>query len=174
MVSDDTKRRWMLRAIDRMRFKAARAGLGFDLKPDDFELPDECPVLGCPLEYEGWSQWNTATVDRKDSAKGWVSGNIWIISLTANSIRRRNVTADFRQLCISMRSRVPHGFFLLPKVEQEEILIERRRIAALVEDFNLSFPKYNSKLEYPTWLSTSAEEIDPVEALRRELNEELG
>jgi hypothetical protein len=55
--------------------------------------PSHCPILGVPLE---WSSQrgngnrplpNSPSLDRIDPSKGYVKGNVWIISYRANAIK---------------------------------------------------------------------------------------
>lgn len=55
-----------------------------------------CPLTGARLEYERGGDGsptggtaNSPTVDRIDPNKGYVPGNIWIVSKRANSIKAR-------------------------------------------------------------------------------------
>lgn len=51
---------------------------------------DQCPVLGIPLDYtaSGKGVHNSASLDRSDSTKGYVLGNVKVISLRANLLKR--------------------------------------------------------------------------------------
>jgi hypothetical protein len=49
---------------------------------------DNCPVLGKPLRYGGGIKSKySASIDRIDSAKGYVRGNVQVISLLANLMK---------------------------------------------------------------------------------------
>jgi hypothetical protein len=53
--------------------------------------PSVCPVFGTPFVRGGWrgdSKWFGPSVDRKDNSKGYVRGNLQIISLYANAMKR--------------------------------------------------------------------------------------
>jgi len=54
----------------------------FDLDVEDFDIPTHCPILGIELNYGARN--NKPSVDRIDSSKGYVKGNIGIISVLAN------------------------------------------------------------------------------------------
>ena len=54
---------------------------------DDIIVPEVCPVLGIELNREvsqRGGQSDSPSIDRIDSSKGYVKGNIWVISLKAN------------------------------------------------------------------------------------------
>jgi len=70
----------------------------FNLHYSDIELPEVCPLLNIKLDYTSKgnsNKFNRATVDRIDNSKGYIKGNIWIISRLANSMKN---AADFLQL----------------------------------------------------------------------------
>lgn len=71
------------------KVRAKRKGIEFDIEESDIELPIICPLLGLPLRYGGMglSQSNSATLDRIDNLKGYVKGNVWVISFRANTIK---------------------------------------------------------------------------------------
>ncbi len=62
----------------------------FDLDISDIDFPRYCPILGIELDYfaEKLSP-NSPSFDRVDPTKGYVTGNVAIISQKANSIKRR-------------------------------------------------------------------------------------
>ena len=81
--------RWMLA---RAKNGAVARGLEFSITEADFEtLPTHCPVLGLKLKYpEDQAKQGDpaiASLDRKDNSKGYVPGNVFIISHRANSLK---------------------------------------------------------------------------------------
>jgi hypothetical protein len=66
--------------------RASRKGLDFNLDVSDIEIPDICPILGIPI-IVGQSKisGNSPSLDRVDSSKGYVKGNVAVISHKANS-----------------------------------------------------------------------------------------
>ena len=72
---------------------AKRRGIYFNLKPSDFELPERCPILGYKLEYGVGNDGNGprhATLDRIDNSKGYIPGNVMIISRLANAMKNES------------------------------------------------------------------------------------
>lgn len=59
--------------------------LAFDLTIDDINIPELCPVLGLPMDRRDRD--HTPSVDRRDNSKGYVKGNIRIISNRANRLK---------------------------------------------------------------------------------------
>lgn len=71
------------------RYRAKRRGIEFSLTPGSLVIPHRCPVLGILLYRAGKrSTDNSPTLDRIDNARGYVDGNVQIISHLANSIKR--------------------------------------------------------------------------------------
>ena len=62
--------------------------MDFHITADDVTIPEYCPLLGIPLEINthGASH-NSPSIDRIDSKKGYVKGNVWIISHRANTVK---------------------------------------------------------------------------------------
>ena len=55
----------------------------------DVIIPDLCPMLGIPLAMSvGAPSNNSPSLDRIDSSKGYIPGNVWVISHKANSMKR--------------------------------------------------------------------------------------
>jgi hypothetical protein len=72
------------------RGRAREKGWDFNLELSDIIIPAKCPVLGIPLvsgSGKGSPQRNSPSLDRIDSRKGYVKGNIWVISWQANRIK---------------------------------------------------------------------------------------
>lgn len=72
-----------------VKHQAARNGLDFNLDVFDIKIPEKCPLLGTPLRIgkPGWATGDNASVDRVDPRKGYVKGNVWVVSKRANSIK---------------------------------------------------------------------------------------
>jgi hypothetical protein len=74
--------------------KSAKSrGLEHTLSPEDISVPDLCPVLNCPMSM------NTpyaASVDRVDSSKGYVPGNIQVMSWKANTMKNNATEEELR------------------------------------------------------------------------------
>ena len=74
--------------LNRSKSRAKRKGFEHNIKLDDIIIPDNCPLLGIPLiKGENSVQANSPTLDRIDSSKGYVKGNVWVISYKANTIK---------------------------------------------------------------------------------------
>ena len=69
------------------KHRANKSGLEFSMIMSDLHQVDICPYLGVPLNYFNKFDDYTATIDRIDSTKGYVSGNVEIISHRANRIK---------------------------------------------------------------------------------------
>jgi hypothetical protein len=78
------------RMLNRARARAKKHGLDFNLTEEDIKIPTHCPLLGIELyiaEGRKAVKDNSASLDRIDSSKGYVKGNIWVISHRANTIK---------------------------------------------------------------------------------------
>lgn len=87
--------------IDGMKIRALKKGVPFDVTITPEYLisicPTHCPVLGFELKrqsrQDGFARRFSPSVDRLDSQRGYVRGNIIIVSYLANTIRT-NATSD--------------------------------------------------------------------------------
>jgi hypothetical protein len=80
------------------KFMAKRRGLKFNLTYEDFEIPKYCPLLGIKLTYLNESKgthFSHSSLDRIDNSKGYIKGNVMVISRLANAMKNE---ADFDQL----------------------------------------------------------------------------
>lgn len=78
---------FVLKARERAREK----GLDFNITRDDIILANFCPILGLRLDSSTLDQ--TPSIDRIDNNKGYIKGNIQIISFRANRMKG-NATLD--------------------------------------------------------------------------------
>lgn len=72
-----------------IRKRSKEKGYQFNLTTEDIVIPDVCPILGIPLFWtDGKATSNTPSIDRIDTAKGYVKGNVHIVSKLANSMKQ--------------------------------------------------------------------------------------
>lgn len=70
------------------RRRAKARELEFNLTPDDIFIPDACPILGIPLvPGKGKSHDSSPTLDRINPDRGYVVGNVLVISHLANRLK---------------------------------------------------------------------------------------
>jgi len=83
------------------KMRAKKSGLLFDITESDFEIPFTCPLLGYVLmPSRGLIAPNSPSLDRKDPRKGYVRGNIWVISYRANAAKS-NLTLEELQMLVT-------------------------------------------------------------------------
>ncbi len=90
--------------LSRTKRKAKIKGLDHNLELVDIIIPKTCPVLGVPLTprdpgLEKGKVWNnTPSVDRIDNSRGYVKGNIIIVSWRANNLKSDANPEELRKL----------------------------------------------------------------------------
>jgi hypothetical protein len=83
------------RAKERARVK----GLAFSIEVQDVVVPARCPVLGCALSRgEGKFCPTSPTLDRIDSTKGYVKGNVVVVSWRANRLKSDATLDELRAI----------------------------------------------------------------------------
>ncbi len=83
--------------------RAQQKGLEFDITVDDIELPDFCPLLGIKLETCDYkASRNSYSIDRIDSSKGYVRGNVWVISKRANTLKNDATLEELKTLITNL------------------------------------------------------------------------
>ena len=83
------------------RARAKEKGWEFNLEESDIIIPKYCPILGIELLSGGVGKqtFNSPSVDRIDSTKGYIKGNIKIISLRANMMKNDANIQDIEIFC---------------------------------------------------------------------------
>lgn len=81
--------------LSNARQRAKRLGLPCTITAADIQIPATCPVLGIPLAHQKGAKQseNSPTVDRIIPSKGYVPGNVIVVSLKANRIKN-NASVD--------------------------------------------------------------------------------
>lgn len=77
--------------------RAKQRGEEFSINIEDIIVPERCPILNIPLKYNrGIKRDDSYSLDRIDSNKGYIKGNIWVISLRANRIKNDSTPQELR------------------------------------------------------------------------------
>ena len=72
----------------KLKSRAKKLGIPFDLTEEDIEFPEVCPVFNKPFVYGYGRQHDfSPSVDRLIPHKGYIKGNVIIVSLRANRIK---------------------------------------------------------------------------------------
>lgn len=85
--------------LQNARNRAKEKGLAFSITRNDIIIPDLCPLLNIPLERgSGKPSYNSPSLDRIDSTRGYTTDNIWVISYKANTIKNNSTIEEFEML----------------------------------------------------------------------------
>lgn len=73
----------------RAKRSARRRGLECNLEPEDIVIPERCPYLKIKLSYNKKDSKKPFyySVDRIDSSKGYIKGNVRIVSMLSNTMK---------------------------------------------------------------------------------------
>lgn len=89
-----------------LRQRARTRGIVFDLTEKDIVIPEFCPVLGIRLAQNRGKYGpadNSPTVDRINPLKGYVKGNVQVISDKANRIKSNATLGEIEKVLAYMK-----------------------------------------------------------------------
>lgn len=91
--------------LQRARSRAQKKGLAFDLTIEDITpLPTYCPVFGVELCISNGGQSpNAYSLDRIDNTRGYVPGNVVVMSYLANRLKNDGTAEQHEQIARWMR-----------------------------------------------------------------------
>lgn len=91
---------WLRFSLRSARKRALSRGIPFDIVWFDIEIPKKCPVLGIELALgvRGGFKDASPTIDRVIPEKGYVKGNVAVISKRANTIKNCGTAAEHRRI----------------------------------------------------------------------------
>jgi hypothetical protein len=82
--------------------RALKNGIPFSITPEDIYIGKRCPLL--EIELIPGDRDYAPTLDRIDPRKGYVPGNVWVISMKANRIKNNATVDELEQLVFSLRA----------------------------------------------------------------------
>ena len=91
---------YIKKALTNIKSKCRSKGIVFELTPEDIHIPDTCPALGIPLEFNGGnlSKDSSPSVDRIDPTRGYVVGNVVIVSNRVNRIKNNSSVEEMEKI----------------------------------------------------------------------------
>lgn len=78
----------LVRMVQEAKARATKKGIPFGITADHLEMPEVCPVLGIEISMGMGARADCSpSIDRIDSTKGYVPGNVRVISWRANRLK---------------------------------------------------------------------------------------
>lgn len=88
----------------RAKHRAKQLGLPFNLSLDDIRIPEKCPLLGIVLKPEKKkAKFCAPSLDRIIPSKGYVKGNVIVVSQRANVLKRDASLEELEMLVQNLR-----------------------------------------------------------------------
>lgn len=82
-----------------IKSRCKRIGREFSIELEDIIIPEKCPVFGFDLKREDKQTWMcTPSVDRVDNSKGYIKGNVTVVSRRANILKKDATLEELEQL----------------------------------------------------------------------------
>ena len=75
--------------LSRLKHRATKSGIPFNLTRDDIQIPTYCPILGIELNWNQGKGYHpdSPSVDKIRPELGYVKGNVRVISARANLLK---------------------------------------------------------------------------------------
>ena len=98
--SDSHKRHIVHYLWFRAKQRAEKHGYDFDIDEEDIIIPEKCPLLEVPLILGDKGNYEyTPSLDRIDNSKGYIKGNIQVISSKANTMKNSATPEELIKFC---------------------------------------------------------------------------
>jgi hypothetical protein len=96
--------------LQEAKVRAKAKGIPFGISESDIPIPLACPVLGISLIVGGVTRSDfSPSIDRVDQTKGYVSGNVRVISWRANRLKNDASVDELRRLVAYCESALAVG-----------------------------------------------------------------
>jgi hypothetical protein len=102
-------------SVFRLKKNGAKSrGVPFALEFSKMSWPTDCPVLGLKFAYgygsgKGRTLDNSPSFDRIDPTKGYIPGNVIIVSHLANRIKNNATVEQLERVAAFYRQLIPHA-----------------------------------------------------------------
>jgi hypothetical protein len=90
--------------LRRARRRAKEEGAPFSLTAEDIHIPEYCPILGIKLQRaKGRVKDNSPSLDKIIPTKGYIPGNVQVISSKANVMKNNATPRELRLFAVWVR-----------------------------------------------------------------------
>ena len=87
----------------RAKQRAIKYGYEFNIEEADIIIPKICPILEVPIILGSKGNYEyTPSLDRIDNSKGYIKGNIQVISKKANSMKNSATLEELQKFCTNI------------------------------------------------------------------------
>lgn len=91
----------------RAKERAKAKGVPFEIDIEDIVIPTHCPVFGWKLVHnDDYAKPNSPSLDRIHPERGYVRGNIWVISNKANTIKSDSTLEQLESLVAALQKKL--------------------------------------------------------------------
>lgn len=93
--------------LNKAKQRAKDKGIEFCIGPQDFKETDTCPLLGIKFNFmnSGKLADDSMSIDRIDPHKGYIPGNVWVISKRANQIKNSSTIEELEKILSGLKAR---------------------------------------------------------------------
>lgn len=100
LLMDPKIRKSVIAMINQARARARERGIECNIKIIDiWPINEYCPILGLRFEWDNKrAEDNSPSLDRVDNDKGYVSGNVMMISYRANRLKSNGTVDEFKKI----------------------------------------------------------------------------
>lgn len=95
-------RNFVTEMLSRAKYRSEKNNLEFNLTREDIILPEFCPVFGIEINFQ--NRQSSPALDRVDNKKGYIKGNVRIISNRANRLKNNGTIEEFKQIIEYMKN----------------------------------------------------------------------
>jgi len=97
------RKKIIIRMLSAARIRAEKRGLDFNIDETDIVIPEKCPLLEIEIKIAyKVANANSPSLDRIDSSKGYVKGNVMVISYRANTIKSNATPSELLKLASNL------------------------------------------------------------------------
>lgn len=115
---------------NRARKRARERGIQFQLSAAEIIIPQTCPALGIPLRLGDRRSPNSPSLDRIEPWRGYVSGNVRVISDRANRLKGARDLQQLRTCAAQSSGPLQTEFELVAEYVEREALLKEVRTKA--------------------------------------------
>ena len=84
--------------------RCKRTGVEFNITKDDVARRETCPISGVILNFSSTKiSDESPTLDRIDPSKGYVPGNVWVVSYRANRIKSNATSEELFRIAAAVK-----------------------------------------------------------------------